>query len=118
MRATNGPATRQRRNRTLKRAKGFYGARSRCFRSAREVTMRADKFAYFGRQQKKREFRSLWITRLTAAVRAVGLQYSRFIHGVHKAGITLNRKELSEMAIHEPTLFGQVVEKARQALAS
>ena len=117
MRATNGPATRQRRNRTLKRAKGFYGARSRCFRSAREVTMRADKFAYFGRQQKKREFRSLWITRLTAAVKAHGLRYSAFIHGVQKAGIKLNRKELSELAIKDPGTFETICGQAKKAIA-
>ena len=117
MRATNGTATRQRRNRILKRAKGFYSMRSRCFRSAREVTMRADKFAYFGRQQKKRLFRSLWITRLSAAVRLRGLQYSRFIHGVGKAGIVLNRKELSELAIHDPQVFDRICAQAKQALA-
>lgn len=117
MRATNGPATRQRRNRILKRAKGFYSMRSRCFRSAREVTMRADKFAYFGRQQKKREFRSLWITRLNAAVKARGMMYSRFIHAIGKAGIALNRKELSELAIHDPQIFDAICERAKKALA-
>ena len=117
MRATNGPATRQRRNRVLKRAKGFYGGRSRLFRSAREVTMRADKFAYFGRQQKKRQFRSLWITRITGAVRQHGLQYSRFIWALGKLGIVLNRKELSELAIHEPQIFADICMKAKAALA-
>ena len=117
MRATNGPATRQRRNRVLKRAKGFYGGRSRLFRSAREVTMRADKFAYFGRQQKKRQFRALWITRITGAVRAQGLRYSRFIWALGKLGITLNRKELSELAIHEPQIFADICAKAKVALA-
>lgn len=79
--------------------------------------MRADKFAYFGRAQKKRLFRSLWITRITAAVKARGLMYSRFINGVNKAGITLNRKELSELAIHNPQIFDTICDKAKQALA-
>ena len=77
--------------------------------------MRADKFAYFGRAQKKRLFRSLWITRITAAVKARGLMYSRFINGVNKAGITLNRKELSELAIHDPKAFDALVNEARAA---
>jgi large subunit ribosomal protein L20 len=117
MRATNGPATRQRRNRVLKRAKGFRGANSRLFRTAREKTMRADAFAFAGRQQKKRQFRSLWITRLSAAAQAHGMLYSRFIHGVQKAGIRLNRKELSELAIHDPSAFTTLVEQAKAAIA-
>jgi len=117
MRATNGPATRQRRNRVLKRAKGFRQGRRNLFRMARETTIRADAFSFFGRAQKKRLFRSLWITRLTAAVKPHGLRYSAFIHGVQKAGIKLNRKELSELAIHDPTTFEAICGKARQAIA-
>lgn len=117
VRATNGAAHRQRHNRTLKRAKGFRQGRRNLFRMARESTMRADAFAFVGRQQKKRQFRALWITRLSAAVRPHGLRYSTFIHGVQKAGIKLNRKELSELAIHDPGLFGQICQKAQQALA-
>ena len=117
MRATNGSATRQRRNRVLKRAKGFRGANSRLFRTAKEKTMRADAFAYAGRRQRKRHFRSLWIARLSAAAQAHGMLYSRFIHGVQKAGITLNRKELSELAIHDPATFTKVVEQAKAAIA-
>jgi large subunit ribosomal protein L20 len=116
MRATNGPATRQRRNRVLKRAKGFRQGRRNLFRMARETTIRADAFAFFGRAQKKRLFRSLWITRLTAAVKPHGLRYSTFIHGVQKAGIKLNRKELSELAIHDAALFEQICGKAKAAL--
>ncbi len=116
-RATNGPATRQRRNRTLKRAKGFRASRGNLFRMAKETTIRADAFAFAGRQQKKRLFRRLWITRLTAAVKPHGLRYSMFIHGVQKAGIKLNRKELSELAIHDPTTFEAICGKAKQALA-
>jgi large subunit ribosomal protein L20 len=118
MRVTNGPATRQRRNRILKRAKGFIGGRSRLFRTARETVIRADAYAFFGRRQRKRQFRRLWITRLSAATRANGLMYSRFIAGLGKAGIRLNRKELSELALHDPKLFEQICDKAKAALAS
>ncbi len=117
MRATNGPATRQRRNRVLKRAKGFRGGRGTLFRNARETTIRADAFAFSGRKQRKRQFRSLWITRLTAAVAQHGLSYSRFIHGVQKAGILLNRKELSELAIHDQGAFAAICKQAQGALA-
>ena len=117
MRATNGPASRQRKNNVLRRAKGFRGARSRLFRTAREATIRADAFAFAGRRQKKRRFRALWITRLSASAQAHGMLYSRFIHGVQKAGIKLNRKELSELAIHDPQTFTKVVEQAKAAIA-
>ena len=116
MRATNGPATRQRRNRVLKRAKGFVGRR-KLFRTAKETSLRADAFAFAHRRQRKLQFRSLWITRLSAAASAHGLLYSRFIHGIQKAGIALNRKELSELAIHDPVTFGRICEQARAALA-
>lgn len=117
MRATYGPAGRQRKNRILKRAKGFRGARSRLIRTATEATMRADAFAFSGRRQKKRQFRQLWIARLSAASQAHGLLYSRFINGVQKAGIKLNRKELSELAIHDPDTFSKLVDQAKAALA-
>ncbi|MGE0141781.1 MAG: 50S ribosomal protein L20 [Planctomycetota bacterium] len=116
MRVTNGPATRQRRNKVLKRAKGFHGARSTLFRMAKESTMRADRFAFVGRRRKKRDFRRLWITRITAAVEANGMLYSRFIHGLAKAGIRLNRKELSELAIHDAAAFAMVCDRARASL--
>lgn len=117
MRATNGAATRQRRNRVLDRAKGFRGARGRLFRNARESTIRADAFAFVGRRRKKRDFRRLWITRLSAAAEQHGLKYSRLMHGLRLANIQLNRKELSELAIHDPQAFGQIVETARAAIA-
>jgi large subunit ribosomal protein L20 len=117
MRATYGPAGRQRKNRILKRAKGFRGARSRLIRTATEATERADAFAFAGRRQKKRHFRQLWIARLSAAAQARGMLYSRFINGVQKAGIKLNRKELSELAIHDPDTCTKVVDQARAALA-
>ena len=115
-RATNGPATRQRRNRVLKRAKGFRQGRRNLFKMASVTVLRAERFAFAGRQQKKRHFRSLWITRLTAALREHGMRYSVFIHGVQKAGIKLNRKELSELAIHDPATFGAICGKAKTAL--
>ncbi|MEO0480670.1 MAG: 50S ribosomal protein L20 [Planctomycetota bacterium] len=117
MRATNGSATRQRRNRILDRAKGFRGARGKLFRQARETVLRADAYAFVGRRQKKRQFRRLWITRLTAASEQHGMKYSRFIDGCKKAGIQLNRKELSELAIHNPQVFEGIIEKAKAALA-
>ena len=117
VRATNGPATRQRRNRVLKRAKGFRQGRRNLFKQAMVTGSRADAFAFAGRQRKKRFFRSLWITRLTAAVKAHGLRYSAFIHGVQKAGIKLNRKELSELAINDPTTFASICGQAKTVLA-
>ena len=117
MRASYGPAGRQRKNRILKRAKGFRGARSRLIRTATEATERADAFAFSGRRQKKRQFRQLWISRLSAAAQNHGMLYSRFINGVQKAGIKLNRKELSELAIHDPATFTKLVDQAKAALA-
>jgi len=116
-RATNGPATKQRRNRVLKRAKGFHGNRNNHYKNAKETTLRGDAFAFAHRQQKKRLFRRLWITRITAAVKGHGLRYSQFICGVQKAGIKLNRKELSELAIHDPSTFEAICGKAKGALA-
>ena len=118
MRTRSPQSTRARHNRVLKRAKGFRGARSRLFRQAKETTLRADAFAFRHRRMKKREFRSLWITRLSAAAEANGMLYSRFIHGVQKAGIQLNRKELSELAIHDPALFTVICKQAKAALAA
>ena len=118
MRKSNGPATRQRRNRVLKRAKGFRGGRHALFRTAKCATLRAEQFAFIGRRQKKRQFRRLWITRLSAAVKLHGLLYSRFIHGLGKVDVKLNRKELSELAIHDPQTFGKLCDQVKQALAA
>ena len=118
MRAKNSSATRQRRNRVLRRAKGFRGGRHALFRTAKTAILRAEQFAFIGRRQKKRQFRRLWITRLSAAAQAHGLLYSRFIHGVQKAGVTLNRKELSELAIHDPKTFGKLCEQVKKTLAA
>ena len=114
-RATNGPASRRRRNSRLKLAKGFRGSRSKLFRQATEAVDRAQAMAYVHRKVKKRSFRRLWIVRINAACRMNGISYSRFIAGCNKAGITLNRKVLSEIAIHDPAGFSKVVESAKAA---
>ncbi len=116
-RATNGPASRRRRNNRLKLAKGFRGARSKLFRQATEAVDRAQAMAYVHRKLKKRSFRRLWIVRVNAACRMNGISYSRFIDGCAKAGINLNRKMLSEIAIHDPAGFTKVVETAKAKVA-
>ena len=116
-RATNGPASRRRRNNRLKLAKGFRGARSKLFRQATEAVDRAQAMAYVHRKHKKRSFRRLWTVRINAACRMNGMNYSRFIDGCKKSNITLNRKVLSEIAIHDPEGFAKVVETAKAAVA-
>ncbi len=108
--------TRKRRNKTLKLAKSYWGSKSKHFKMAKQAVKKSGVYAYIGRKQKKRSYRSLWITRLSAAVAPFGLNYSRFMNGVKKAGITLNRKSLSEMAIQDAAAFAAVVEKAKAAL--
>ncbi len=108
--------TRKRRKKTLKLAKGYFGAKSKLFRTAKQAVMKSGQYAYIGRKQKKRNFRSLWITRISAACKMNGINYSTFMNGVKKAGITLNRKMLSEIAISDPAAFTAVVEKAKSAL--
>ena len=115
MRATNAPASRERRRRRLALAKGFRGARSKLFRSATEAVDRAQRLATIHRKLKKRDFRHLWIARINAATRAEGISYSKFIAGLIKAGVTLNRKMLSEIAIQDPAGFKQIVEIAKKA---
>ncbi len=116
-RATNAPVSRRRRKRRLARAKGFYGARSKLFRTATESVDRALSMSYAHRRQKKREYRSLWIARLTAACRQHEISYNRLIDGLAKAGIGLNRKMLSEIAIHDPDGFTQIVETVKSGLS-
>ena len=108
--------TRKRRNKTLKLAKGYYGAKSKHFKMAKQQVMKSGNYAFAGRKQKKREFRRLWITRISAAVKMHGMNYSTFMNGLKKAGITLNRKMLSEMAIHDAAAFASLVEVAKKAL--
>jgi large subunit ribosomal protein L20 len=101
----------------FKRAKGFFGSRGALRRQAHEAVMHAMKNAFIGRKQKKRQYRRLWITRINAALMPHGVSYSVFMHGVTKAGIQVDRKQLSELAIHDPAAFGTIVEQARAALA-
>ena len=108
--------TRKRRNKTLKLAKGYYGGKSRLFKTAKEAVMKSGNYAYIGRKQKKRDFRRLWITRISAACKLNGTHYSQFMNGLKKAGINLNRKMLSELAIHDAPAFTALVEKAKAAL--
>ena len=108
--------TRKRRNATLKLAKGYWGSKSTHFKMAKQAVMKSGNYAFAGRKMKKRTFRTMWIARLSAAVAPFGMNYSTIMNGVHKAGITMNRKSLSEMAIHDPAAFAAVVEKAKAAL--
>ena len=109
-------ATRKRRNRTLKLAKGYFGGKSRLFKTAKEAVWKSGQYAYIGRRLKKRDFRRLWITRISAACKANGMNYSSFMNGLKKAGITLNRKMLSEIAINDAAGFTALTEKAKAAL--
>ena len=108
--------TRKRRNKTLKLAKGYFGAKSKHFKMAKQAVMKSGQYAYIGRKQKKRDFRKLWITRISAACKLNGINYSTFMNGVNKAGITLNRKMLSEIAISDPAGFTAIAEQAKAAL--
>ena len=109
-------ATRKRRKRVLKLAKGYRGAKSRCFRTAKQAVMKSLVYSYIGRKQKKRDFRKLWIARINAAARMNGISYSKFMNGLKKADITLNRKMLAEIAIADPAAFTALVEKAKASL--
>ena len=108
--------TRKRRNKTLKLAKGYWGSKSKHFKMAKQAVMKSGNYAYVGRKQKKREFRQLWITRISSACKMNGINYSQFMNGCKKAGITLNRKMLSEIAIHDAAGFTAIVEQAKAAL--
>lgn len=117
-RATNAPASRERRKRVVDAAKGFRGRRSKLFRYAKNAMQKAKYFAYRDRKTRKRNFRALWVQRINSAVRAEGLTYSRFIEGLRLAGITLDRKVLADMAVTDEAAFRQVVAAASKALAS
>jgi len=108
--------TRKRRKKTLKLAKGYFGAKSTHFKMAKQAVMKSGQYAYVGRKQKKRNFRQLWITRISAACRLNGINYSTFMNGLKKADVTLNRKMLSEIAIADPAAFTALVEQAKAAL--
>ena len=107
--------TRKRRNKVLKLAKGYWGSKSKHFKMANEQVMKSLTYAYVGRRLKKRDFRQLWITRISAACKANGMNYSSFMHGLKVAGIEINRKMLSEMAISNPAAFTQLIEIAKKA---
>lgn len=112
-RAKGGFKTRRRRKKILEKAKGYYGAKSRLYRIATEAVDKALQYAYRDRKAKKREFRSLWIVRINAALRSVGMTYSQFMAGLRRADITLNRKSLADMAYNDPAAFNQLVEKVK-----
>ena len=109
-------ATRKRRKKILKLAKGYWGSKSRHFKMAKQAVMKSGNYAYIGRKHKKRDFRRLWISRINAACRANGTTYSAFMNGLKKAGIEMNRKTLSEMAINDAAAFAVLVETAKKAL--
>ena len=116
-RVKRGVTSRAKHTKTLKAAKGFYGRRKNTIRAAKAAVDRSRQFATRDRRAKKRNFRALWIQRINAAVREFGLTYGRFIDGLNKAGIEVDRKVLSDMAIHEPAAFGALVEASKKALA-
>lgn len=118
MRATNAPASRERRKRVVDASKGYRGRRSKLFRYAKDAQMKAKYWAYRDRKVRKRDFRSLWISRLSAAVRAQGLTYSRFIEGLKAANIGLDRKVLSDLAITDEAAFNAIVKQVSSALES
>jgi len=107
--------TRKRRKKVLKLAKGYWGAKSKHFKMAKQAVMKSGNYAYIGRKQRKRDFRRLWITRISAACKMNGINYSTFMNGLKKAGITLNRKMLSEIAIADPQAFTKLFEQAKNA---
>ena len=117
-RVKRGVTARRRHKKILKLAKGYYNARRKVFRVANKAVIKAGQYAYIGRKQKKRNFRSLWITRINAAARINGLSYSRFMNGMLKAGITLDRKVLADIAVHDAAGFAALAEKAKGALAA
>ncbi len=108
--------TRKRRNKVLKLAKGYYGSKHALFKTAKQAVMKSGNYAYIGRKQKKRDFRRLWITRISAACKQNGMNYSTFMNGLKKADVSLNRKMLSEIAISDPAAFTALTEKAKAAL--
>ena len=108
--------TRKRRNKILKLAKGYWGAKSKHFKLAKQAVMKSGNYAYIGRKQKKRDFRALWITRISAQAKVNGINYSQLMHGLKLAGINLNRKMLSEIAVSDKEAFAAIVEKAKAAL--
>ena len=117
-RVKRGVQARRRHKKILKQAKGYYHARRKVFRVAKQAVTKALQYAYIGRKQRKRQFRTLWIARINAAARINGISYSRFMNGLLKAGITLDRKVLADLAVHDIKAFGALAEKAKASLAA
>ncbi len=117
-RTTNSPASRNRRRKVVKMAKGYYGAKSRLYRVANEAVIRSLRFSYRDRRTRKRQFRRLWITRINAAARMSGLSYNRFIDGLNKARVEVDRKMLAELAVNDLQVFNQLVEIAKAHLGN
>jgi large subunit ribosomal protein L20 len=115
-RAKNSVASRRRRKKVLKQARGYFGARGRLFRTAREAVNRAQAYAYRDRRNRKRDFRRLWIARINAAARLHGLSYSQLMNGLSRADIAVNRKILADLAVRDPGAFASIVEEARSHL--
>ncbi|WP_456446615.1 50S ribosomal protein L20 [Thiolapillus sp.] len=117
-RVKRGVTAHKRHKKVLKQAKGYYGARSKVYRVAKQAVIKAGQYAYRDRRQRKRQFRALWIQRINAAARMNDLSYSKFMHGLDKAGIEIDRKMLADIAVHDMPAFSQLAEKAKAALAS
>lgn len=117
-RVKRGVTARAKHKKVLKKAKGYYGARSRVYRVATQAVTKAGQYAYRDRRQKKRQFRSLWIVRINAAARMFDISYSRLMNGIHKAGIEVDRKMLADLAVHDIDAFEKVAEQAKAALAA
>lgn len=115
-RVKRGVTARARHKKLLNKAKGYFGARSRVFRTAKQAVIKASQYAYQGRKQRKRQFRELWIVRINAAAREHGLSYSRLIHALQKAGITLDRKILADLAVNDKVAFAQIAQKAKEVV--
>ena len=117
-RVKRGVVAKARHKKVLRQAKGYYGARSRTFKVAKQAVIKAGQYAYRDRRQRKRQFRALWITRINAAARLHGLSYSRLVNGLKRADIQVDRKVLADIAVHDPEAFGVIAKAARDALAS
>jgi len=117
-RVKRGVVARRRHKKILSRAKGYYNARRKVFRVAKQAVIKALQYAYIGRKQKKRQFRALWIVRINAGARMFGLSYSRMMNGLKKAGVTVDRKVLADIAVHDIKAFGALAEKAKASLAA
>ena len=117
-RVKRGVTARRRHKKIIAKARGYYNARLKVFRVAKQAVTKAQQYAYIGRKQKKRQFRALWIVRINAGARQFGLSYSRLIAGLKKAGITMDRKILADLAVHDLPAFGQIAEKAKASLAA